>query len=85
MGAHKPRRSSYLSRELPGGEPLTDSYEVKSDMQIPMSFFLNSMPEDYAAIKDIGDEIVTLVNSGLPTDHTTTCSLWMIGLLSQGF
>jgi hypothetical protein len=54
-------------------------------MQIPVSFFLNSMPEDYAAIKDIGDEIVTLVNSGLPTDHTTTCSLWMIGLLSQGF
>ena len=39
--------------ELPGGEPVTDSYEVKSDMQIPMSFFLNSMPEDYAAIKDI--------------------------------
>ena len=38
-----------------------------------------------AMLEAFGNGIVTLEESALPTDHTTTCSLWMIGLLSQGF
>ena len=38
-----------------------------------------------AMLEAFGNGIVTLEESALPADHTTTCSLWMIGLLSQGF
>ncbi len=34
------------------GEDSSASYEVVSDMQLPMSLFLNSMPDEYAAIKE---------------------------------
>ena len=34
------------------GEDSSASYEVVSDMQLPMNLFLNSMPDEYAAIKE---------------------------------
>ena len=39
------------NQEFPGNEPATDSYEVKSDTQLPMSLFLLGIPEEYAAFK----------------------------------
>ena len=38
-----------------------------------------------AILEAFGEEIVTLEQSYLPTDHTTTCSLWMVELFSKGF
>ncbi len=48
------------------------------DMVVPRE---NSL----AILEAFGEEIVTLVKSPIPTDHTTTCSLWMLELFSKGF
>ena len=50
--------------EIPGDKPRV-SYEVKSDMQLPISLFLNSMPEEYAAIKGLMTAAFTLRESAL--------------------
>ena len=39
----------------------------------------------HAILEAFGEDIVTLEQSSLPTDHTTTCSLWMVELFSKGF
>ena len=38
-----------------------------------------------AILEAFGEEIVTLEQSSIPDDHTTTCSLWMVELFSKGF
>ncbi len=38
-----------------------------------------------AILKAFGKDIVTLDQSSIPADHTTTCSLWMVELFSKGF
>ena len=48
------------------------------DMVVPQE---NSL----AILEAFGEEIVTLEHSSAPTDHTTTCSLWMVELFSKGF
>jgi hypothetical protein len=49
-----------------------------NDMVVPQE---NSL----AILEAFGENIVTLEKSPLPTDHTTTCSLWMVELFSKGF
>lgn len=39
----------------------------------------------HAILEAFGEDIVTLEQSSLPADHTTTCSLWMVELFSKGF
>ena len=57
--------------------PMTLHYSSQ-DMVVPKE---NSL----AILEAFGEEFVTLKQSPLPVDHTTTCSLWMIELLSKGF
>ena len=38
-----------------------------------------------AVLESFGENIVTLEQSSIPADHTTTCSLWMVELFSKGF
>lgn len=38
-----------------------------------------------ALFEAFGENIVTLEQSSIPADHTTTCSLWMVELFSKGF
>lgn len=38
-----------------------------------------------AILEAFGNNFVTLEQSPAPTDHTTTCSLWMVDLFSKGF
>ena len=57
--------------------PMTLHYS-SLDMVVPKE---NSL----AILEAFGKETVTLKESPLPVDHTTTCSLWMIELLSKGF
>ena len=57
--------------------PMTLHYSTR-DMVVPQE---NSL----AMLEAFGENIVTLNKSPLPVDHTTTCSLWMVNLLSSGF
>lgn len=50
--------------EIPDGEPPV-SYEVKSDQQLTMSFFLSILPEEYAAIKAPMTEAFSLRESAM--------------------
>lgn len=50
--------------EIPDGEPPV-SYEVKSDQQLTMSFFLSILPEEYAAIKASMTEAFSLRESAM--------------------
>ena len=38
-----------------------------------------------AMLEAFGESTVTLEQSSIPADHTTTCSLWMIELFGKGF
>lgn len=38
-----------------------------------------------AMLEAFGESAVTLEQSSIPADHTTTCSLWMIELFGKGF
>lgn len=38
-----------------------------------------------AMLEAFGESAVTLEQSSIPADHTTTCSLWMVELFSKGF
>lgn len=38
-----------------------------------------------AIFEAFGEDVVTLEQSSIPADHTTTCSLWMVELFSKGF
>lgn len=38
-----------------------------------------------AMLEAFGESTVALEQSSIPADHTTTCSLWMIGLFGKGF
>ena len=38
--------------EFPNNEPATGSYEVKSDIQVPMVMFINNIPDEYVAFKE---------------------------------
>lgn len=53
------------NQEFPGNEPATDSYEVKSDTQLPMNLFLHGIPEEYAAFKEPLASMVTMRESAL--------------------
>ena len=57
--------------------PMTLHYSTR-DMVVPQE---NSL----AMLEAFGENIVTLNKSPLPVDHTTTCSLWMIDILNNGF
>ena len=47
------------------GEGQSASYEVVSDMQLPISIFLNSMPDEYAAIKEPMTTVFSMRESAL--------------------
>ena len=53
------------NQEFPGNEPAADSYVVKSDIQIPMNFFIASMPDEYAAFKEPFASMVSMRESAL--------------------
>jgi hypothetical protein len=38
-----------------------------------------------AMLEAFGESAVTLEQSSIPADHTTTCSLWIVELFSKGF
>ena len=38
-----------------------------------------------AILEAFGNDVVKLEQSSTPSDHTTTCSLWMVDLFSKGF
>lgn len=48
------------------------------DMVVPQE-------NSFAILEAFGNNIVTLEQSSIPADHTTTCSLWMVELFSKGF
>ena len=50
--------------ETPDNESTT-FYEVKSDLQVPMSMFINSMPDEYAAFKEPLASMVSMRESAL--------------------
>ncbi|MBR4967582.1 MAG: hypothetical protein IKY19_05055 [Bacteroidaceae bacterium] len=66
---------------------LTKGWTPTHPMKLHYSLQDKVVPhENSQALFDaFGEDIVTLEQSQLPTDHTTTCSMWMINLLSKGF
>ena len=54
------------NQEFPGNEPETgDSYEVKNDIQVPMSLFLTGIPDEYAAFKKPLETVFSMRESAL--------------------
>ena len=49
----------------PDNEPTVVTYEVKSDIQVPMDFFIGSMPDEYIAFKEPFASIVSMRESAL--------------------
>ena len=66
---------------------LTKGWTPVHPMKLHYSPFDAVVPQEnsLAILEAFGSDIVTLQESTLPVDHATTCSLWMVGLFSNGF
>ena len=66
---------------------LTKGWTPVHPMKLHYSPFDAVVPQEnsLAILEAFGEDIVTLVQSPLPVDHATTCSLWMVDLFGTGF
>jgi hypothetical protein len=66
---------------------LTKGWTPVHPMKLHYSPFDAVVPQEnsLAILEAFGEDIVTLVQSPLPVDHATTCSLWMVDLFATGF
>jgi hypothetical protein len=66
---------------------ITKGWTPKHHMKLHYSPYDAVVPYEnsLAILEAFGGDKVTLQESSLPVDHTTTCSLWMVELFSTGF